>query len=198
MTWAFAVPAGNLGSTGGIGWPWGISPASSLFRWNGSSWTEVRERVPGARHIWSGGDSDLWVAAGSNGIHHFDGSTWTTTATSYHSVLAVWGSAPNDVWAAGGEHIDCSDCGGVLHWNRTEWYRRTRNSIALLFWIWREAHQTTSGQWASKARSFTLAANEDEDGASIRAFIKMVGPSLVLGPRGLRLAVPNGLGKFGY
>lgn len=102
---------------------WCISPASSLFRWNGSSWTEVRERVPDARHIWSGGDSDLWVAGGPNGIHHFDGSTWTNIDTSYHTVLAVWGSAPTDVWAAGGEHIDCCDCGGMLHWNGTEWYR---------------------------------------------------------------------------
>lgn len=93
-----------------------IAGRDSVFRFDGTGWTEVLHEV-GTEFTDIAGTSrnDVWVistAASNVDVRHFDGATWTTVLANggYH---ALWVRGPGDVWLARDND--------VLHLEGTTW-----------------------------------------------------------------------------
>ncbi|HEX6369056.1 MAG TPA: hypothetical protein VF006_08985 [Longimicrobium sp.] len=105
-THVYAVGYGYDDSTG--------NQIPHVYRWDGSTWTEMPTGQPTGQlaGVWGTSPDDLWVVGSM--VLRWDGETWTRQyvhewADSYSD---VWGTGPDDVFLAGGR---------VAHWNGTAW-----------------------------------------------------------------------------
>ncbi len=84
----------------------------ALFRYDGTSWSEVSAAPPACnpRSIWGSGPTDVHVlctegipsSGGKNVIARFDGTTWTmTTVADKKLLLALGGTGASDAYAVG-------------------------------------------------------------------------------------------------
>jgi hypothetical protein len=92
------------------------SSRSSLWQWNGSTWTD---RSPGdwtVTTIHALAPDDVWAAGrdATSGYHlaHWNGTSWTPRSIETPSpyVGAIWAAATDDVWLTG-------PYGRMFHWN---------------------------------------------------------------------------------
>ncbi len=107
------VPLGGpapFGSAGGAfvdpdGKAWVSEPkASTLHRYDGTSWTKLASPVHAPRGLWGAGSSDLWVA-GEDGVGYFDGKEWRRVAGPEGSFAEVVGRTSDEVWVAGASGV---------------------------------------------------------------------------------------------
>ena len=109
------------------------------MQWNGASWTatptpiEILALAPLS-------PTNVW-AAGWRGTAHWDGSSWTQADLALPSgwipnLKSVSAAGPNDIWAVGEmdefnsqTHEEIGHRALVVHWNGTEWTRRSAASL---------------------------------------------------------------------
>jgi hypothetical protein len=85
-----------------------------LYRWDGSTWTEMPTGQPNGQlfGVWGTSPDDLWVVGSM--VLRWDGETWTRQFVHewMDGYTDVWGTGPDDVFLAGGR---------VAHWNGAQW-----------------------------------------------------------------------------
>jgi hypothetical protein len=102
---------------------WAFTFDDQAVRWNGSTWTVVKQF---SGNIGSGlavNRTDVWVfglEAGHLGTWHFNGSGWTRVSSG-RGLFGASALSPTSIWAYGST--------SVAHWNGRSW---TRTSVARL------------------------------------------------------------------
>lgn len=99
----------------GDGTVWAGTAEQGLWRFDGSSWSQVAE-VPRRSYVyalWGSGDQ-LWAGLSSGRVLHFDGAAWTEhQLAGYGDLRTLTGTGPDDVWAVG--------IGQLAHWDGQGW-----------------------------------------------------------------------------
>jgi hypothetical protein len=102
---------------------WGVAPndlwavgGGKVFRWQGSSWSEVTltvTNVPDLEAIWVNNADDFAIGGGAvnQEILRFVNGTWTRR---FASTKDLWGSGSDDVWAA-------AESDGLWRWTGAAW-----------------------------------------------------------------------------
>lgn len=104
---------------------------ASLFRWDGTRWTQfVSGLTSPLLGIWGATSSDIW-AVGENGIlAHWNGTAWTAQPSgTAQNLYSVWGSSSTNIWAVG-------DAGTILHWDGASWLPVANASSQNLRGVW--------------------------------------------------------------
>ena len=107
---------------------------SSVFRWDGSNWSEMCHLEPTVSHlprllhdIWGSSSTDIFVA-GPYTITHYDGTTWSEIwrgNDNYFDIsttcYGIWGSSSSDVFALINRYAEWDRYAEVLHWDGASW-----------------------------------------------------------------------------
>lgn len=110
-------------------------PASgSIFRYDGDTWSKVRDVEQPLYGVWGSGPEDVWAVGGISSrdtsittVAHYDGDAWQASETPSDSLghlLDVWGSGPEDVWMSGP--------GGTLHTDGRTWTRPSSSRFPVI------------------------------------------------------------------
>ena len=130
-----------------------------VVRWNGSTWTVVKQFRDGINSGLAVNRNDVWVFGEQLGTWHFNGSGWTQ-ARSGHGLLGASALSPTSIWAYGGT--------SVAHWNGRSW---TKTSVARLLPRNTEfSHYGLAGILAVSARNVWALASgftQDEGGPPV-------------------------------
>src|SRR6185295_17967025 len=110
----------------------GSNPDTTLFHWNGDTWTEHPEfsGIGAVEALWGFSGHDIWAVGGFEGgpALHFDGQAWTSVPVTgpglSQSLAAIWGACPNDLWTVG--FADFTQSANdfrptVFHWDGAAW-----------------------------------------------------------------------------
>jgi hypothetical protein len=93
---------------------------SSLWHWDGSTWTAAQPPPSAApfdsARVWTGAPNDLWFATGLHEVWHWTGQVWTAyPPQDNRAIVYLWGNSVSDVWGSG----QSADYSG--HWDGTTW-----------------------------------------------------------------------------
>jgi hypothetical protein len=86
-------------------------PDSFIWRYDGSTWTEMETpNVGRLEDVWGSSATDVY-AVGQRGILHYDGTSWTVMQESAQPLSGIWGISPDNLFAVGAG-------GTILHGTR--------------------------------------------------------------------------------
>jgi hypothetical protein len=140
-TWQCVLHLDSNGGQVSGGDVWVAAGGGTVSHWDGARWSTATA-LTGADAAWATRPNDVWVTSSlypGSEIHHFDGATWTKTSVDHFVLGAVWGALNGPGWAGGADALACTNCGGLLHWGGTGWFR----------WDTRLRSESIHGIWGS-------------------------------------------------
>ncbi len=120
---------------------WAVGPGGDLdktiYHFDGEKWSNDGVSRPISPYsIWGFASNDVWIGGIGGVIWRFNGVKWSesfildNTNINLSAIMDIYGETSNDVYAVG--FIDSADVrkGLILHYNGTEWTRRSiKNTI---------------------------------------------------------------------
>jgi hypothetical protein len=132
-----AVSSTGIGNSEPVSAIWGSSDsdvwvgATSVYHWNGTSWSSVNTGLSNIRAIWGSSATDIWMGATVGNMTHYNGTSWTPTSGGVGTadIGGIWGTASNDVYMV-------NRAGEIWHYNGASWVKYEPLAGTALLSVW--------------------------------------------------------------